>query len=68
MTVVILHFNLDIEYIIVRRILIIYIYITKIIFANEIKNKYLIIMLSKNWQSMQLIINIQLYIYIYILK
>jgi hypothetical protein len=46
MTVVILHFGLDIEYIIVRRMLIIY--IIKIIFANEIKNKYLIIMLSKN--------------------
>jgi hypothetical protein len=46
MTVVILYFGLDIEYIIVRRMLIIY--ILKIIFANEIKNKYLIIMLSKN--------------------
>jgi hypothetical protein len=43
---VILHFGLDIEYIIVHRILIIY--IIKIIFANEIKNKYLIIMSSKN--------------------
>jgi hypothetical protein len=54
MTIVILHFGLDIEYIIVRRMLIIYIYIyiyiyiIKIIFAKEIKNKYLIIMLSKN--------------------
>jgi hypothetical protein len=49
MTVVILHFVLYIEYIIVRKMLIIYIYIyIKIIFANEIKNKYLISMLSKN--------------------
>jgi hypothetical protein len=58
MIVVILHFGLDIEYIIIRRMLIIYIYIyiyiyiriyiIKIIFANEIKNKYIIIMLSKN--------------------
>ena len=47
MTVVILHFGLDIKYIIARRMLIIYIYIIKIIFANEIKNKYIIIMLSK---------------------
>jgi hypothetical protein len=46
MTVVILHFGLDIEQIIVHRMLIIY--IIKIIFANEIKNKYLIIILSKN--------------------
>jgi hypothetical protein len=36
MTIVILHFGLDIEYIIARKILIIYIYI------------YLIIMLGKN--------------------
>jgi hypothetical protein len=52
MTVVILHIGLYIEYIIARRMLIIYIYIyiyiIKIIFANEIKNKYIIIMLSKN--------------------
>jgi hypothetical protein len=46
MTVVILHFGLNIEYIIARIMLIIYIY--NIIFANEIKNTYLIIMLSKN--------------------
>jgi hypothetical protein len=62
MTVVILHFDLDIEYIIACKMLIIYIYI-KIIFANEIKNKYLIIMLSKIRQFIQLIINIQLYIF-----
>jgi hypothetical protein len=53
MTVVILHFGLDIKYIIARRMLIIhthiyiyiyiYVYIIKNIFANEIKNKYLII-------------------------
>jgi hypothetical protein len=47
MAVVILHFDLDIEYIIARKMLIIYILI-KIIFANELKNKYLIVMLSKN--------------------
>jgi hypothetical protein len=46
MTIVILYFGLVIEYIIARRMLIIY--IIKIIFANEIKNKYIIIMLSKN--------------------
>jgi hypothetical protein len=52
MTVVIIHFVLDIKYIIVRKMLYIYIYIyilfIKIIFANEIKNKYITIMLSKN--------------------
>jgi hypothetical protein len=48
MTVVILHFRLNIKYIIARKKLIIYILLIKIIFANEIKNKYLIIMLSKN--------------------
>jgi hypothetical protein len=31
-----------------RTLIIFHIYIIKIIFANEIKNKYLIIMLSKN--------------------
>jgi hypothetical protein len=50
MTVVIFHFDLNIEFIIVRRMLITHthIYIIKIIFANKIKNKYLIIMLIKN--------------------
>jgi hypothetical protein len=46
MTIVILHFGLVIEYIIARKMLIIY--IIKIIFANEIKNKYIIIILNKN--------------------
>jgi hypothetical protein len=60
MTVVILYFGLDIEYIIVRKMQIIYILI-KIIFANEIKNKYLIIMLSQN-PTIYTIINIHIYI------
>ena len=45
MTVVILHFGLDFEYIIARKMLIIYIYF--LFFSNEIKIKYLIIMLSQ---------------------
>jgi hypothetical protein len=62
MTIVILYFDLNIEYIIVRKMLIIYILI-KIIFANEIKNKYLIIMLSKNL-TIYIIINIHIYIFL----